>query len=205
MFSGCDALADIDNGWLNMSPGFSEIWSYGAVAEFSCYTGFVLSHNISLRCTETGLWNGTNPSCEKGKCQPPLQPINGSIEPLNATHTYLDEVMYSCVIGFDLIGTENRTCLASGEWSDNEPYCQLVDCGKDVTAPVNGNVIFGNETTFGSEAFVNCTEGYRLNGSHTLICASDGTWGPPLPNCSAISMNLLTFKTTNACLHNLTN
>jgi len=176
-----------------MIPGFSGYWSYGAVAEFSCITGFMLSHNVSLRCTETGFWNGTNPICEKRKCQPPFQPINGSFEPLNTTHTFLDKVMYSCAIGFDLIGPENRTCLASGKWSYNEPYCQLVDCGENVTAPVNGNVIFGNETTFGSEAFVNCIEGYQLNGSQTRICTSDGTWGAHSPTCDAISMNLPTF------------
>jgi len=138
-----------------MTLGISGNWSYGTVAEFSCITGFVLSHNLSLQCTENGhwcdtmlihngLWNDTNP--------------------------------------------ENRTCLSSGEWSDNEPYCQLVDCGKNVTAPVHGKVIFGNETTFNSEAFVNCSEGYLLNGSHTLICTGDGTWDPHLPTCSVISM-----------------
>jgi len=174
-----------------MTPGISGNLSYGAVAEFSCITGFVLSHSMSLHCTKNGLWNGTKPICEKRKCQPPSQPINGSVHPLDVIHSYLDEVRYSCAIGFYLIGPENRTCMSSGEWSDPEPHCQLVDCGRNVTLPVNGNVTLGNETTYGSEACVYCSEGYRLNGPNVLKCNTDGTWSSPSPTCNAISIIII--------------
>jgi len=139
IFSGCDALTDIDSGWFNMTAGISGIWSYGAVAEYSCNTGYVLSHNN---------------------------------------------------LSFDNNGPVNRTCLSSGEWSGIRPFCQLVDCDRNVTIPVNGNVTYENDTTFGNEAFVNCSEGYWLNGSHTLTCTEDGTWSPKSPMCSAISMDI---------------
>jgi len=187
---GCDALTEISNGSLNVAPGIYGNWSLGAVGEFSCITGFVLSHNMSLQCTENGRWNDTSPICEKRKCQPLSHPINGSIEPLNVTHTYLDEVRYNCAVGFNLIGPENRTCLSSGEWSEPEPHCQLVDCG-NITAPVNGNVTGGEETTFGIEAFIHCSEGHRLNGSNVLKCNTDGTWSSQPPTCNAISIIII--------------
>jgi len=121
-----------------MTPGISGIWSYGAVADFSCTRGFVLSNS------------------------------NLSVEN---------------------IGPINRQCTSSGEWSGVPPYCHYVDCGQTVTIPENGNVTYGNETTFASEAVVACSEGYILNGSDTLTCTSNGTWSPQPPSCSAISIN----------------
>ena len=174
-----------------MTPGISGNWSYGAVAEFSCITGYVLSHNSSLHCMQNGQWNGTEPTCEIQNCSFLPQLINGKIESLNDTYTYQSVVMYSCDLGFDLNGTTYRTCLASGEWSGDSPHCQLVNCGKNFTAPEHGNVTYGTETTFASKAFVNCTEGYYLNGSQTLTCTSDGTWDPQSQTCNALSMNYI--------------
>ena len=187
-FSECDVRTDISNGSVNVTPGISGRWSYSAVAEFSCNTGFILSHNSSSHCVENGQWNVTEPICEIQECQLPSQPINGAVDLINGTHTYLDVLMYRCDIGFDLIGPEYRTCLSSGEWSGVNTQCELVDCGRNITVPEHGHVIYGNVTTFGNSAFVNCSEGYTLDGWHTLNCASDGTWSPQVsdPSCIAI-------------------
>jgi len=133
LFLVCDTLTYIDYGWFNMTPGISGNWSFGAIAEYSCITGYVLSNNAPLQCIQ----NGT-----------------------------------------------------SGKWSDIIPHCKLVDCGTNFTGPVNGNVTYGNETTYASEAFVNCSEGYWLNGSQTLNCTSDGTWKPQSATCNAIGKDL---------------
>jgi len=133
LFSECNVLTDITDGWINMTTGISGDWSYDAVAEFGCDAGYVLSHNLSITCVQ----NGT-----------------------------------------------------SGEWSDVIPYCEPVDCGTNATAPLNGNVTYGNKTTFGHEAFVNCSEGYWLNGSQTLNCTSDGTWSHQSQICNLIGMHI---------------
>jgi len=124
----CDPLSDINNGSVIVKPGISGNWSYGAIAEFSCVTGYILSHNGSLQCVQnaagTGNWNDTEPTCEIQDCNDLPQPINGTIE-LNGT-TYLSVVRYSCDLGFDLKGQKFRTCHESGKWTGTAPTCKAI-------------------------------------------------------------------------------
>ena len=41
-----------------------------------------------------------------------------------STVTYGSIVTYSCKVGYNLVGSPNRTCMESGTWSDNPPQCQ---------------------------------------------------------------------------------
>ena len=54
-------------------------------------------------------------------CGSLLPPKNGVV----AMHTtvFNSTVTYSCNIGYELDGNQSRTCLASGNWSDNQPIC----------------------------------------------------------------------------------
>jgi hypothetical protein len=49
-------------------------------------------------------------------------PDDGSVQ-LNGT-VFGSQVMYSCDVGYSLIGVNTRTCLASQDWSDTVPVCQ---------------------------------------------------------------------------------
>jgi len=128
LFPVCDSLSDFNNGSVIVTPGISGNWSYDAIAEFSCITGYVLSHNGSLRCVQNGFgtanWNDTVPTCEIQDCNDLHQPTNGTIE-LNGT-TYLSVVRYTCDLGFYLNGPEHRKCLPSGKWSATAPTCNAI-------------------------------------------------------------------------------
>ena len=38
--------------------------------------------------------------------------------------TYNNVATYSCITGYQLIGSSTRTCTSGGSWSGSEPYCQ---------------------------------------------------------------------------------
>ena len=52
----------------------------------------------------------------------PLVNSNGLIVNYS-TVTYGSIVTYSCKVGYNLVGSPNRTCMESESWSDNPPQC----------------------------------------------------------------------------------
>jgi hypothetical protein len=62
-----------------------------------------------------------------------LDPVNGEV---HQTGRYLgDRAIYTCALGWEIIGPEERVCQADGKWSNNEPYCKKRGRGRcyDVT------------------------------------------------------------------------
>ena len=54
-------------------------------------------------------------------CGSLLAPEDGMID-INVT-TFNNTANYSCVTGYELVGDQTRTCLASGNWSGSQPSC----------------------------------------------------------------------------------
>ena len=56
------------------------------------------------------------------QCDLLLDPVNGEV---HQTGRYLgDRAIYTCGHGWEIVGAEERVCQASGEWSNQEPYCK---------------------------------------------------------------------------------
>ena len=55
-------------------------------------------------------------------CGPLSAPDNGQIRVFNTTLG--SPAVYSCIVGFNLVGTSRRVCTESGDWSDAAPVCQ---------------------------------------------------------------------------------
>ena len=49
-------------------------------------------------------------------------PVNGMVS-VTGTATG-DTATYTCIAGFELIGTETVTCMSDGTWSDEPPMCR---------------------------------------------------------------------------------
>ena len=56
-------------------------------------------------------------------CGTPDQPDDATVRQSVDT-TFKSIALYDCEIGYSLVGPEIRSCLESGSWSENVPYCQ---------------------------------------------------------------------------------
>ena len=56
-------------------------------------------------------------------CSALTEPANGQIS-YTAGATFGQTAIYSCNVGYNLVGNSTRTCHATGVWSGSEPTCQ---------------------------------------------------------------------------------
>ncbi len=110
---------------------------------------------------------------------------------------------YSCDFGYNLNGSNTRTCQATGTWSGNKPACDstlstLVHCVHcfnclffpavvtcpPLTDPDNGMVNVLNNN-FGTVANYTCNTGYMLTGDVIRVCEVTGDWSGTAPTCDS--------------------
>ncbi|KAM9853527.1 complement C2 [Aulostomus maculatus] len=96
----------------------------GTTQSFSCQDGFTLYGSAQRNCTLSGEWTGTTPICDNHAedCNNPGTPA-GAQRLGNRFHTG-EKVIYRCLTGLDLLGSSERVCLESREWSGATPRCQ---------------------------------------------------------------------------------
>ncbi|HJL00732.1 MAG TPA: EGF domain-containing protein [Polyangiaceae bacterium LLY-WYZ-15_(1-7)] len=171
----CGPLGNPANGSVDApSTGFS------AVATYSCSTGYLLEGDATRTCGGDGLWSGSEPSCRLVDCGSLGSPANGSVS--TDRTTLGGTASYGCNTGYEIVGTDTRTCEASGSWSGSAPSCTPVDCGS-LPSPTNGSVSFSS-TTFGSIASYSCDSGFMMTGGDVArTCQAEGTWSGNAPMC----------------------
>ena len=123
-------------------------------------------------------------------------PNNGSVS-VSST-SFGGRALYSCKYGYRLSGSSYRFCLLSGEWSGIQPTCiskhhkvYLIlyiiglfsgNCGY-LSSPRHGRVSVTTRDV-GDRVTYTCNSGFRLIGSSTRTCLSDGSWSGSQPICS---------------------
>ncbi|XP_019855444.1 PREDICTED: uncharacterized protein LOC109584225 [Amphimedon queenslandica] len=143
---------------------------------------FSLGDIVGVTCplvpanTTTGLLAGAG--IEPIYC-PELSLQYGSIN-ISGPYSYGTGIEYTCQTGFQLAGVSSQTCLSSGDWSDELPYCNVLNC-TDPGVPSNGRRR-GNHFTNGSLIEFICDNGFTLNGTSLIMCYR-GNWSAPVPVC----------------------
>lgn len=100
----------------------------GAVATYSCATGYQLAGTAKRTCQADGTWSASAPTCVIVDCGPLASPANGIVSAL--TTTYDSKATYQCGGKYQRVGVETRTCQADGTWSDTAPTCKCIAmCG----------------------------------------------------------------------------
>ncbi|XP_056329362.1 complement factor B [Danio aesculapii] len=116
----CPAQIQLDNGqfwprrhWLRV----------GEKQTFSCHEGFILTGSAERNCTHYGGWTGTTPVCDDQSedCRDPGIPPGA--KRFGRHFAIGDKVRYLCQSGLDILGSSERWCLDSREWSGAEPRC----------------------------------------------------------------------------------
>ena len=56
-------------------------------------------------------------------CQPLTAPSNGTISCSDETPSYEDTCSFTCDTGYELTGSDTRTCQSDGSWSGTDTMC----------------------------------------------------------------------------------
>uniref|UniRef100_A0A6B0VGR4 Putative complement factor bb n=1 Tax=Ixodes ricinus TaxID=34613 RepID=A0A6B0VGR4_IXORI len=112
----------------------------------------------------------------------PLPNVSGLL--VSTTNTRMGtKVVFSCEEGKRIQGSQQATCLPSGNWSADLPYCQVAEC-QDISGSSDGLVMVkAEDRVVGSRAHFSCPQGYGLRGQARVECLDTGQWSGPLPSC----------------------
>ncbi|XP_033821493.1 E-selectin-like [Periophthalmus magnuspinnatus] len=165
--------------------------SFGSSCSFSCATGFTLVGHETITCTSSAEWSNNMPFCEAVRC-PAISVLENAVVncegDTKTKYAYGNSCSFSCLPGYNLVGTKALTCTASAEWSGNVPYCQAIYCpvleGKpNLTMNCSSN---NSELAPGATCSFNCEPGFELHGAENLQCSEDVQWDEAVPTCEAV-------------------
>lgn len=99
--------------------------SVGGVAHYSCPRGTNMIGNSTRICSKKGTWTGKIPACKFVDCLHPGPIENGRVIVMNQSTTYNSAVEYHCIPHYQRIGPYLRKCMEDGQWSGEEPRCEM--------------------------------------------------------------------------------
>ncbi|KAG7158260.1 Sushi, von Willebrand factor type A, EGF and pentraxin domain-containing protein 1-like 3 [Homarus americanus] len=179
----CGEPPNLGNGTVDAS-----VTTFGSLATYNCFFGFVLEGSVERYCSTNGHWNGSMPRCVAVTCKVPPVIENGYIT--FEGNLYVDSpIEYECKECYKLIGPLTRYCQIDGTWNLEEPVCNLIYCDELPKSIPNGRVI-GNDNSCGSLVEYECLPGYQLNGSQKATCMDNERWSSPAPVCERVSCGL---------------
>ncbi|KAH3725459.1 hypothetical protein DPMN_051303 [Dreissena polymorpha] len=164
----CGPPAAIANGVIALLDDANT--TYGSQANVNCDHEYVTNTSL-VECQENGTWSSAR--CIIVDCGLPGDIENGNITLVNSSSTTFGSHAYvSCELGYAATLSMIK-CQAKGVWE--ESTC-IVDCGPPA-AIANGVIALLDDanTTYGSQANVNCNHGYVTNTS-LVECQEYGTW-----------------------------
>lgn len=84
------------------------------------------------------------------------------------------------------MGARERLCLPSGDWSEEEPSCQIIYCELLPGKLEHGSVTGSEDNMYGTTVQFSCDHGYELLGNERILCSSDGKWDGSFPVCRPV-------------------
>ncbi|XP_077904066.1 sushi, von Willebrand factor type A, EGF and pentraxin domain-containing protein 1 isoform X2 [Ictidomys tridecemlineatus] len=156
-----------------------DAYTFQKKVEYTCDEGFLLEGTRSRVCLANGSWSGATPNCIPVRCATPPQVTNGMMDGLD--FGYKKEVVFHCKEGYVLHGAPKITCQSDGTWDAEVPVCKLVHC----RPPEDLAHGFPNGFSFyhGRHIQYQCFPDYKLHGSPSRRCLSNGSWSGSPPSC----------------------
>ncbi|RWS28807.1 CUB and sushi domain-containing protein 3-like protein [Leptotrombidium deliense] len=160
---------------------------YGSTVEYECSANFKINGPSRRLCLENATWSGTPPVCEVVNCgKPPTRDEKTMVE--GSVFAVGERVSYSCHHGYELVGDEQRVCQNNGDWSNDTPYCRIVDCGKPPVLPNGRGYLLNGTTTYESIIEYRCMPEFKITGDPRRRCTATGSWSGSLPRCLELSL-----------------
>ncbi|GAB6022228.1 Lectin C-type domain [Chamberlinius hualienensis] len=143
--------------------------------------------------TQRWLWSDTNCNlnlnyiCQfrPNRCGIPERPPNSTILATD-DFTAGTLVEYLCAPGHVLIGSNTRTCLPNGFYTDSVPQCKYLQCGFPTDISNGAYDLINGSRDYQSVVRYYCHEGHQLMGPETLMCNIQKEWDGPPPRCERL-------------------
>jgi len=139
----CQSLTDPNNGAITCSLGDDGVPSYEDTCSFTCNTGYELTGYDFWTCQSNGSWSYSDVMCMGGKhylwcfcycsfymhtvpCPFLSDPKNGVMTCSlgdDGVPSYEDTCSFTCNTGYELTGSDTRTCQIDEIWSGTEITC----------------------------------------------------------------------------------
>ena len=179
----CDPLPKLPHGNVKCSDDNR----HQSVCRFVCEEGYRIKGSRSSICSTDGSWSADMPVCDQIRCDVLSAPDNGSKD--CSGEIFGETCNFACNTGFDLSGSELRTCQADGTWTGVPVHCTQASCGL-LPAPRHGKVTCSAGGTFGSTCDFECDTGYSLVGSKERTCEADHAWSGSQPFCLQVTCDV---------------
>ncbi|XP_054084073.1 uncharacterized protein LOC114803524 isoform X2 [Zeugodacus cucurbitae] len=185
--------------------------------EFTCEDGYKLDGENRSTCMNNG-WSSAAPTCIRScdlslvsPCTAPLLCHHNHKRSFINLRNWADVVLpgvhvdYRCEDGYELDGTKVITCTNDG-WSNRIPTCKETVCDASILADctyplkceiydrtirkynrINRGVI--QELSNDENLYINCEDGFTLQGSQYLHCRG-GKWDGIMPKCIVPTCNV---------------
>ncbi|XP_075689585.1 E-selectin-like [Rhinoderma darwinii] len=198
----CEALGSPQQGSFTCNHLWAEN-SFGSTCEFTCSEGWKLKGSNVTTCGSTGQWTEDIPECEAVTCEVLRSPQQGSFtcNHLWAENSFGSTCEFTCSEGWKLKGSNVTTCGSRGLWTEEIPECEAVTC-EALGSPQQGSFTCNHlwaENSFGSTCEFTCSEGWKIKGSNVTTCGSTGQWTEDIPECEAITCEVLGTPQNGSC------
>ena len=174
----------------NISHGevFTNKLYVGSEAIYHCHLPYELIGNKTRTCLPNKTWSNTEPKCVRITC-PPLENIQRGIVKAAQPSFVADVAVYSCNLGYELIGVSERICSPNKTWSKTEPRCLPIECLPPLNFS-NGHVKAKYPSYIGDTAIYKCNFNHELIGDDIRTCLVNKTWSKTEPQCVLITCPL---------------
>ncbi|XP_067112326.1 CUB and sushi domain-containing protein 2 [Osmerus mordax] len=158
---------------------------YDAMMMLICNPGYYYRGQRVIRCLANSTWDypEPRPACQIISCGDLGTPPNGN--KIGTLTVFGATAIFSCNMGYTLVGSRVRECLSNGLWSGTQVQCLAGHCGTPEPI-VNGQIIGENYNYRGSVVY-QCNPGFRLIGVSVRICEQDHRWSGRTPVCVPIT------------------
>lgn len=159
----------------------------GEDVTFMCIPGTILVGVDNVECLKTGEWSDEFPICEPVTCPRPVVTDGVSFTPDQNEYQIGEDVTFKCIPGTTLVGVDVVECLETGEWSDDFPVCEPIQCERPVQNDNIDSIVPDQDLyDIGDEVTFRCSRGFKLVGSEISVCQEDQSWSPVEPTCMKI-------------------
>ncbi|KAG8455052.1 hypothetical protein GDO86_001318 [Hymenochirus boettgeri] len=169
----CPQPEEIPNGIVDVQG-----LTFLSAALYTCKPGYELIGNSTLICGSDGQWQGGQPGCHPVKCSGAKEIPNGSF--VSQSLHYGQTISYTCKRGFRLEGQSVLTCLETGEWNSEPPFCKEITCS--TPEPIENGFVEGADHRYGAMIIYSCMPGFQLSGLAMQTCEESG-WSSSTPVC----------------------